>query len=320
MDQHPIPQQISSYEFKLVGEMTLKQFLKAAAGIVLALIINSTKLIFIIKWPLIILFAAGGLALAFVPFQDRPLEQWLVAFIKSIYSPTIFIYRRGKVQNWLDLDLTKKVEDESEGEFDDYDVPAPVYQKDNHRLKQFLTGLPTHRQGQVVGGSAEEYETVKKNEEEEPVEIEEVTVQEPIEEPKIIINPPTKNMTTIDEEWRNQKANLDLKTEKLEATGQAVFGSTPMPNMSMTIPNVIAGMITDKTGKLLEGAIVEIQDENGNPARVLKTNPLGQFKTSTPLTNGKYLIVIEKEGLLFDRINVILEGKVLQPLKIVPNN
>jgi len=30
MEQHPIPQQISSYEFKLVGEMTLKQFLKAA--------------------------------------------------------------------------------------------------------------------------------------------------------------------------------------------------------------------------------------------------------------------------------------------------
>ena len=214
----------------------------------------------------------------------------------------------------------KKVEDESESGFDDYDVPAPVYQKDNKRLKQFLTGLPTHRQGQVIGGGAEEFETDKKIEE-EPIEIQEVEVQEPIEETKIVINPTNKNMTTKDEGWQNQKApNLDLKSEKLEATGQAVFGSTPMPNMSMTVPNVIAGMITDKTNKLLEGVIVEIQDENGNPSRVLKTNPLGQFKTSTPLTNGKYLIVIEKEGLNFDRINVILEGKVLQPLKIVPNN
>ena len=44
MAQHPIPQQISSYEFKLVGEMTLKQFLKAAAGVIIALLINSTKL------------------------------------------------------------------------------------------------------------------------------------------------------------------------------------------------------------------------------------------------------------------------------------
>ena len=77
MEQHPIPQQISSYEFKLVGEMTLKQFGKAAGGIILALIVNSSHLVFFIKWPLVFVFAAGGLALAFVPYQDRPLETWL---------------------------------------------------------------------------------------------------------------------------------------------------------------------------------------------------------------------------------------------------
>jgi len=47
MEQHPIPQQITSYEFKLVGEMTLKQFAKAAGGIILALLINATKLVFL---------------------------------------------------------------------------------------------------------------------------------------------------------------------------------------------------------------------------------------------------------------------------------
>ena len=62
MEQHPIPQQISSYEFKLVGEMTLKQFGKAAGGIILALIVNSSHLVFFIKWPLVFVFAAGGLA------------------------------------------------------------------------------------------------------------------------------------------------------------------------------------------------------------------------------------------------------------------
>ena len=50
MEQHPIPQQISSYEFKLVGEMTLKQFAKAAGGIIIALVINSAPLVFFIKW------------------------------------------------------------------------------------------------------------------------------------------------------------------------------------------------------------------------------------------------------------------------------
>lgn len=312
MDQHPIPSQISSYEFKLVGEMTLKQFLKAAAGIVLAVLINSTKIVFIIKWPLMIFFAGLGLALAFVPFQDRPLENWIIAFIRSIYSPTIFLYRKRKVENWLDLDLTKKEESEEE----DYDMVVPNYQKDNRKLKEFLRVLPAHREGQVIDGN------VSVNEKEEVTVLE----QEPIVEEKL----PEENISNVKpkiikeefqvpDDWRNKKANLDLKTEKLEANGDAVFGSVPMPNMS-DIPNVITGMIKDKEGKLMEGAIVEIQDENGNPVRVLKTNPLGQFKSSTPLINGKYLIVIEKEGLIFDRINVILDGKVLQSLKIVPKN
>ena len=69
MEQHPIPQHISSYEFKLVGEMTLKQFLKAAGGIILALLINSTKMVFFIKWPLMLTFGIGGLALAFHAIQ-----------------------------------------------------------------------------------------------------------------------------------------------------------------------------------------------------------------------------------------------------------
>lgn len=306
MDQHPIPQQISSYEFKLVGEMTLKQFLKAAAGIVLALLINSTKIIFIIKWPLMILFAGLGLALAFVPFQDRPLESWLVAFIKSIYSPTIYLYRRRKVQNWLDLDLTKQEVSTEE----ELDTAVPIYQKDKNKLKEFLGSLPSKNYGdaEVISG-----EKQKKIEEEKLMETEEKIEIQAKPEVK------AEEMPNKIEDWRTKKANLDLKSEKLEATAEAVFGSIPMPSMPDT-PNVIVGMITDKSGKLLEGAIVEIQDEQGNPSRVLKTNPLGQFKTSTPLTSGKYLIVIEKEGLIFDRINVVLEGKVLQPLRIVPNN
>ena len=33
MEQHPIPQQISSYQFKLVGDMALAQFGKTAGGV-----------------------------------------------------------------------------------------------------------------------------------------------------------------------------------------------------------------------------------------------------------------------------------------------
>ena len=92
--QHPIPQQISSYQFRLVGDMTLKQFLQVGGGVLIALVIYSTPIIGIIKWPLVIISVLTGAALAFLPFQERPLEKWIFAFLKSIYSPTLFYWKK----------------------------------------------------------------------------------------------------------------------------------------------------------------------------------------------------------------------------------
>jgi len=60
-----------------------------------------------------------------------------------------------------------------------------------------------------------------------------------------------------------------LKTEKLGATGEAVFGAIPMPDRP-EIGNLIVGMATNVEGKIIDGVIVEIQDEHGSPSRVIK--------------------------------------------------
>ena len=298
MEQHPIPQQITSYEFKLVGEMTLKQFGKAAGGIVVALLINATKMVFFIKWPLMILFAGGGLALAFVPFQDRPLETWLMAFLKSIYAPTVYLYKKKIQKNWLEIDLTKKLKSDEEEEI-------VVPQKQKEKVSEFINSLPS------VGREEIEKELIK--EEDVSKEVKEKKVEEV----------KTKTVEMVDSnETKEEKvedygtANLGLKKEKLEATGRAVFGAIPMPDIP-ELPNLIVGMVLDSNDKIVEGAIVEIQDKEGNPSRVLKTNQLGQFKTLTQLSDGKYLVVPEKEGLEFDRVEILLDGNIVQPIKIL---
>ena len=55
--QHPIPQQISSYQFRLVGDMTLKQFFQLAGGALVSLLFYASPLHPLIKWPFIIFFA-----------------------------------------------------------------------------------------------------------------------------------------------------------------------------------------------------------------------------------------------------------------------
>lgn len=94
MEQHPVPQPITSYEFRLVGDMTLKQFTKLASGVVLALIVYGVNPPSFIKWFLIILFVGTGAAMAFVPFEGRPIDTWIIAFFKRIYSPTQYTWRQ----------------------------------------------------------------------------------------------------------------------------------------------------------------------------------------------------------------------------------
>lgn len=326
MEQHPIPSQISSYEFKLVGEMTLKQFLKAAAGVILAIIINTTKIVVIVKWPLMLISAGIGLALAFIPFEDRPLEVWIKAFIKSIYSPTIFFYKKRNDDNWLDIDFTKSNQENSD------EAEKPIK---NENL--FVEG-----EKERVGSTAyiiREKEKFQKDvalarqklsrevvsEEEEKVEKQSYMADAGKTSPGSISNmvkggaKEAVEDSEIVDDWRAIKTDLNLKREKLEATGKAVFGTIPMPDRP-DIANLIVGMATNYDGKIIDGVIVEIQDEHGVPTRVIKTNSLGQFKISTPLANGRYLIIAEKQDYIFDRVNIDLTGKIVDPIRIIAHN
>lgn len=277
--------------------MTLAQFLKAAGGIVLAIIINATGVVFFVRWPLMLVSGLGGLALAFVPFEDRPLETWVKAFIKSIYAPTIYIYKKHN-----DFVLP-----EFQPKYDQEEPKEEEETKDESKIAEFISTLPSVKK--EIKLKLEETEEKPGKEVKEPI-IAKDKVKDEIKADEVV-----ETTTEKETDWRTEEANLNLKKERLIATGEAHFGEIPMPNIP-DIPNVVVGMVTDSQGKIIEGAIIEIQDVNGNPARVLKTNQLGQFRTSTQLSNGKYLMVTEKEGFDFDRVDINLSGQIVEPIKI----
>ncbi|HKY74483.1 MAG TPA: PrgI family protein [Patescibacteria group bacterium] len=94
MQEHPVPQNITSYEFHLIGNMTLKQFFELAAGALLAFMSYSSNLPDLFKWPLIFFFVILGIVFAFVPLQERPLDHWFLAFVRAIYNPTKFYWKK----------------------------------------------------------------------------------------------------------------------------------------------------------------------------------------------------------------------------------
>lgn len=92
MEQHPVPQNVTTFQFRLIGDMTLKQFGYLCAGGILGFISYKLPLPFFFTWPAAAGFTLLGVGFAFVPVEERPMDVWVFSFFKSIYSPTQYIW------------------------------------------------------------------------------------------------------------------------------------------------------------------------------------------------------------------------------------
>lgn len=92
--QHPVPQHISSFEFKLIGDLTLRQFLFAGTGVAIAYAAYVSGLNIAVKWTIIFISAGLGLGTAFFPIQERTLDRWVLNFIAAFFSPTQRVWRK----------------------------------------------------------------------------------------------------------------------------------------------------------------------------------------------------------------------------------
>lgn len=90
MEQHPVPQNITSFQFRLIGDMTIKQFGYLAGGVILAFISYKLPLPFFFTWPMATVSALMGFGFAFVPIEERPMDIWFFSFLKNVYNPTVF--------------------------------------------------------------------------------------------------------------------------------------------------------------------------------------------------------------------------------------
>jgi hypothetical protein len=95
----------------------------------------------------------------------------------------------------------------------------------------------------------------------------------------------------------------------------AVNADLPFP-VKPTEPNKLVGMVLTPRNELINDAIVEIIDGQGQVSRAVKTNALGQFFITTPLNNGNYSIITEKDNFQFSPLQIDLTGQAVEPLEI----
>lgn len=94
MENHPIPQDVTGFKFKLIGSVTIKQFLYLMAAGITCAILFWLPINFLIKFPLIGLFAGIGIGLAFVPIDGRPMDVMIKNFLRALPAENQFIFRK----------------------------------------------------------------------------------------------------------------------------------------------------------------------------------------------------------------------------------
>ncbi len=104
--------------------------------------------------------------------------------------------------------------------------------------------------------------------------------------------------------------DIDKDVEQATVNKELPFPKKP------TEPNKIVGMAVGPDNEIIEQAMVEILDQSAQVVRAVKTNSLGQFFVSSPLSNGTYYIETKKQGYRFQTQKIKLTGKAVEPIEI----
>ena len=354
MEAHPVPQNVTNFEFHLIGDMTMKQFGYLAVGVGSAYIIFITLsgLIPLIVYPLVAILAGLGVAFAFLPIMERPLDHWVAAYFRAIFKPTIrawkfhsssnkdpiFYNRLNSYMSGLDRAVYRE---QRAGtvmpKVSILSQMAPATQSVVQAPLDSPAAPTPSIPAPVTPPSQEELKkTVELAKQAQEIQNKIVETEEVLTQLKASLNAPDANPGASAKQSQGILKELQELTKEASSVSGQITTVTHQPaaqNVRKEVvpaakaqsqtsivltstPNVINGIVTDTLNNYLEGVIVVTHDKQGLPVRALKTNKLGQFVAATPLPNGVYTLSLEKDSLIFDSISVPLDGKLLAPIVV----
>jgi len=328
--------------------MTLKQFLELIGGLIAGWLIYSLHIPGFIKWPLAFLAGFGGIALAFLPIEERPLDVWIVNFFKSVYSPTQYLWKKhsqipkifiSKHHSSYQVGLEKKPIIKDKSRLEEYLQTLPsmattdlLEKKESDRLNTISSLLESHQLASTfpstdLSATSPVSPLIPDNNKLKSRRLEPKTsISIPHPKPVKIQKTDSASTKTIEKESKSMvKPAPPLSppilvestiSETLNPAVAAQFSTTlPIPQ-TPEYPNQIVGMVVNNFEKIVTNALIEIIDKNQETVRALKTNKLGQFFSASPLKKGQYQLRVEHPDYQFDIIKFKAEDKVILPFKI----
>lgn len=339
--EHPIPQDVTHFQFKLIGQMTIKQFAYLAAGAILGWLFLASPLFLLIKLPLGLGFGFLGVILAFIPIEGRPADSMFIKFLTSVFSTNQYVFQKTTIFPTATILTPAKTEPEATEHFTKT-IPEP----EPLTSAQVFTAPIQQTAPTVPPAPIMQEEPVKPS----PVMVDklpeikietkkqdEINQQEEISSLEKELQNTLSQKQALEQELMNLKQQLESQKQTVtpEPETQApseqpkptsspvrkVMASKNAPSLSPFLtdtPNLITGIVKDPRGNILPNILVEVKDLDGNPTRAFKTNKLGQFASATPLTNGIYTIIFEdpENKQSFDTIELTVDNTILPVLEV----
>lgn len=306
MDNHPIPQNVTGFQFKLIGSMTIKQFAYLAGGSIFAFFFFSLPFPFILKFPAALFAFILGFALAFLPIDGRPMDHLLLYFLKALFTPNQYVYQKeGEEEKPLPKDLPNNSQEKEETE------------EERKELVQETQLLTQELEEAKVHPTSSTHEKVLELEE----QLREVLRQRQELERQIqVLNQKLSDRTepSVDVPTPIGSGPTASSSKTAHVPKAPPFDPGPT-GIGTDVPNLIAGVVKDPRGNVLPNILVEVKDKEGNPVRAFKTNGLGQFTSTMPLANGTYTLIFEdpRGAHKFDSLEVTANGEIMSPVEAI---
>jgi len=263
MDQHPIPQDVTGFQFKLIGTMTVKQFGYVASGVIMAVILYylplHSPLAVLAKVMLVPFFGASGVIIAFVPLEGRPIDVMATNFVKALFSPNQYIYhRQGKKLSFSTVSVVKTPTAKNPHQKGSNNLPATAAEHHNEKeekLRALL--LTTHSQ---TKSDIDKKEAAFLN-----------TLALPVMQP---VQPPTQpNQTTAHQAKPvTQPEKPAMIISDLKVATHAV--PIPIPTLMKAVKPLIQSIPTNNTPPTPNNNMITYNDKKEEP--VIAKQPVNQ--------------------------------------------
>ncbi|MBD3250840.1 MAG: hypothetical protein GF381_04725 [Candidatus Pacebacteria bacterium] len=328
MREHPIPQDITSYKFHLVGNMTLKQFAELIVGAIAGLLFYQTNLPTPIKWVFIIGSVGLGFAVAFVPIEERPLDHWIITFFKKMYSPTKFYWKKEpKIPS-----LFTYTRSHNQSKPDPEIKLAPIRRQ---KVQEFLQSINYTNSNQDEWEVANQQQVNSILQAFDQVQVDQESIEQKPQPQKPSLKTRVRSMKSRQDLGGEAAKNapipspnpepkplsqptdqqVDQGSQPARPTQAATNSQLPFPS-SPASPNILVGMVLGPNNELVNDALIEIKNSDNQIIRAVKSNSLGQFSISSPLASDSYQLEIDQPNFQFQPLEITLSGEVVPPLEV----